>query len=240
MLNSNVGISLQEEILRKAVPVVINSYNQLTYIKNIVNKLTLAGFGNIYISDQCSNIQELIDYLSSGNGKIFNVFWSAKNNGPHDFFISGKYRIFAEVPFMYSDPDLDWDYLAPNYLTRLFEIAKKYNTFKVGSALTIPDPVDLKPGISFANGNGVNVTVPEHEAQFWVNELEANVYNSPIDTTMHLFLPGYYNPERPLITGLRVSGEGFQLKHLPWWKDDLMSKQEKCDYLLTASHNSWR
>ena len=121
-LNNSVGISLQEEILRKIVPVVINSYNQFTYVSNIIEKLGLAGFSNIYVIDQCSTMPKLIDYLKSGNGRLFSVFWSNKNNGPHDFFLSGKYNIFSGLPFLYSDPDLDWDRLALHCRCQIFAI----------------------------------------------------------------------------------------------------------------------
>lgn len=235
-----INISLQEEILRKTVPVVVNSYNQLTYLSNIIEKLRLSGFKNIYIMDQCSTSPDLVDYLVRGNGYSFSVFWSNNNNGPHDFFLSGKFNIFSGLPFLYTDPDLDWECLAPNYLIKLFEISKKYKVFKVGSALLLPNACDLKPGISFKNGRGEFVGVLEHESNFWNIEIELGVYNAPIDTTMHLFVPDLYNEGDSLITGIRVGGDGFSLKHLPWWNDDIMPIQEQSDYLLSATHNSWR
>lgn len=82
--------------------------------------------------------------------------------------------------------------------------------------------------------------IAEYEARYWVTEVEPRVYNSPIDTTMHLFLPQYYKDGAPLITGLRVSGEGYDMLHQPWFINDPMPNDEYDFYLKLTKHTTWR
>jgi hypothetical protein len=233
-------LALPEIILRRSTPVIINSFNQLTYVRDIVTRLRGEGFCNIYVLDQASTYPPLRQWLDGTHerGEALPLF-SNQNKGPHDFFVSRMYDMFGGAPFIYSDPDLAWERLAPNFLSRLFELAHRYRVFKVGPALTIPTPEQAKPGLTVMD-LGVPRGVAEFEARFWQNEVEPGVYNSPIDTTMHLFIPYYYQQGTPLITGLRVSGPGFDLTHLPWFASDPMPADEHAFYMGLTTHTTWR
>lgn len=238
--SENIQMNINEYVLRKTLPVIICVFNQYTYLKNLISKLNQNGFFNIYVLDQKSTYQPLINYLKDNNGKNFTVFYESMNYGPHNFFVERKYQVFSGMPFLYTDPDIDFNYLAPNFLTKFFELSNLYKVFKVGSALYIPKDSEIKPGISLFGNQGNKISVENHERQFWVSEIQTGVYNSPIDTTLHVFFPEYYKEEQPLITGLRVGLDGFVIKHLPWHKDDPMPEDELNFYLQEAKHNSWR
>lgn len=240
-LPAESSLSLSEVLLRRTVPIIINSFNQLTYVRSMVEKLSSEGFRNIYIVDQASDHVELKQWLASvvEQGKA-HVLYSPTNKGPHDFFLSRSYLLFGACPFVYTDPDLSWDRLADNFLTRLFQVAHTYKVFKVGSALTLPMPGQLKPGLTMKTRDGGFCGVEEHESQFWQLEVEADIFNAPIDTTLHLFLPQYYKDGQALITGLRLAGSGFCLKHLPWFQDDPMPEDEYRHYLSRSTHTTWR
>ncbi len=233
--------SLEELILRRSVPVVINSFNQYTYLRGMVERLREEGFRNLFIVDQASDHPALMQWLAQvARDEQAYVLYSPTNKGPHDFFLSGRYHWFGGAPFFYTDPDLSWRRLAGDFVTRMFDLAHRYRVFKVGSALTIPSPVEAKADLQMRSKDGGLISVAQHESQFWENEVLPGVYNAPIDTTLHLFAPQYYVPGSPLITGLRVAGQGYDLKHLPWFKDDPMPAAEYQHYLSKSRHTTWR
>ncbi|MBB3225276.1 hypothetical protein [Pseudoduganella umbonata] len=234
-------LDIKERVLRRTTPVIINSYNQPTYLKNIVSKLREEDFSNIYVLDQASTNPELVNYLAAlqQSGDAMPLL-SAANKGPHEFFLSRLYDLFGGAPLIYTDPDLTWDRLAPNFLTRHFDIAHRYRIFKVGSALTIPAPHEAKPDLITKVDPSGPMSVAQFESRYWTTPIEADVYNAPIDTTMHLFIPAYYEAGKPLITGARLGGPGFELKHLPWFLSDPMPAEEYAFYLGSSTHTTWR
>lgn len=232
------AISVREIVLRRSIPVIINSFNQLAYLKNLVEKLLLARFENIYILDQGSSYPPLVKWLSGVyERKEALPLFLGKNKGPHYFFISGLYKIFGGSFFIYTDPDVSWNNLASDFLSRLFDISEKYQVFKVGPALYIPEKYDTE-NIKIKDEKGNFFSVNEWESQFWKNEIELGVYNSPIDTTFHLFVPQYYSPGTPLITGLRVSGSGRTILHLPWHKSFFVPEEEREFYYKATKHST--
>lgn len=225
-------------MLRRATPVVVNSFNQLTYTRNLLEKLTEAGFANLYVVDQHSSDPALLDYLAGVNASgAALVLFASENNGPHHFFAAGLHHsLLGGAPFLYTDPDLSWDTLAPDFLSKLFDTAYKYAAFKVGPALALPSAEEAKP--VFCPGPNGKATIFEHEGRYWEKELEAGVFDAPIDTTLHLFIPALF-PGGTVIAGLRVAGEGFSVKHLPWFKDDPMPARERDFYLARSSYTTW-
>jgi hypothetical protein len=92
------NIAIPELVLRRSTPVVVNSFNQLTYLRNMVERLRDEGFRNLYILDQASTHRPLKDWLAGVEERNEALpLFSATNNGPHDFFIAGKYKLFGKV-----------------------------------------------------------------------------------------------------------------------------------------------
>jgi hypothetical protein len=213
-------MKLKELLLRRTMPIVINSYNQRFYLKNMINKLLSFNFKNIYIIDNNSNSLALINYYQElASNPFVTVIYYGANLGPRSFHLNGYSDIFGNLPHIYSDPDLDFDFMSDCYLEYLLNLSHKYKICKVGSALEIPDETigkkDLKLKI-----NGKEYSVKEWESQFWINEIEKDIYLAPIDTTFHLFNPQYYQSGEPYVTGIRVGAVGFVAKHLPWYESN--------------------
>lgn len=224
-------MDIRELLLRKTIPVVINSFNQLTYLQNIINKFRVNKFKNIIILDNDSDYPPLLEYYTElmGDNDVIVIYYN-NNNGPRHFHQSGLYKLISPTPHLYTDPDLDFDLLSNNYLSTLIDISEKYGIFKVGSALELPCESELKPGLYMTMGDtGIKVPLIEWESTFWVNEFEPLIYNSPIDTTLHLFNPVYFDNSTPYLIGARVAKEGFAVKHLPWYKHSFVP-QEEVDY----------
>ncbi len=243
---SAISMNIQETILRRTTPIIVNSFNQYTYLKNIIEKLFESGFENIYILDQGSTYPPLMDWLAGVYERREALpLYLPENYGPRYFFLSGLYRIFGEVPLIYTDPDLSWNKLAPDFLSRLFDLSHKHQAFKIGPALDLPDPQDLKEvKIKILNPHGQPLpdippfSLYEWESQYWKNELEPGVFDAKIDTTFHLFVPKYYTPEKSLISGMRVAGEGYSFIHLPWYKFDPMPEEEYAYYISRSKYST--
>lgn len=233
-------MEIAEILLRRSVPVVINSFNQHYYLENIVNRFLAAGFLNIVIFDNRSTYPPLLAYLKQirEDKRVLPIYYP-ENFGPHYFFHKHVFKLLGDIPFLYTDPDLDWDTLADNFLLRLFELGRKYKIAKVGTALTLPTPETMKPELPQHISYGKGYTLSEWEGRYWTEELEPGVYKADIDTTLHLFNPAYLSGEQTFFTALRVAGPGFEVKHLPWFSDDPCPDDERVFYTGLEKFSNW-
>ena len=231
-------MELKELFLRKTIPVIINSFNQKYYLQNLVEKFLSFGFKNIYILDNSSTSPQLIDYYQDiSKNKFITIIYYGVNRGPRSFHLDGYSELFGNIPHIYTDPDLDFDFLADDYVGFLLNISHKYKICKVGSALEIPDDKLVKPNLKLKM-NEKNYSVKEWESQFWTNEIEKDIYFAPIDTTLHLFNPQYFKLGESYITGLRIAIKGFIAKHSPWYESSNLEENE--DMLIyKKTQNGW-
>ena len=217
----------QELILRKITPVIINSFNQPTFLKNIVEKFKKNGFLNIFILDNnstYSGIAELYKQLSLEG--IFILYYN-ENLGPRYFHMSETSKFyFRDTPHIYTDPDLDFSELPHDFLTRLISLTEKYKISKAGCALEIPDDNVIVNDLLFSREMNKYYKIREHEEQFWTNLIEDGVYRAEVDTTLHLFNPKYYASSLDFMNSVRVASPGFIIKHLPWYKTTIIPQDE--------------
>ena len=235
-------LSTGEVILRKTIPIIINSFNQYTYLRNLIEKLKSDGFANFIILDNASTYPELQKYykcLERTNDAL--IIYYGGNYGPHFFHQKGLYKVFGSLPHIYTDPDLSYDDLADNFLTELMIAAEKYSMFKVGPALEIPRNEDIDKSM-YCVQNGKRYTIAEWEGQWWTEQVEPGYYYpGRIDTTFHLFTPKYFERGSALMNGIRIGKSGFIFKHLPWYRNKDMPEIEIKYYKTVASEkNSWK
>lgn len=228
----------KELALRKTVPVIFNSFNQPTYLRNLIDRLSSEGFRNLYVLDQASSNPDLLNYYRGGaSDSGCTILYLGKNMGPHYFYLAKLYEMFEGYPVIYTDPDVYIDKLAPDFLTKLFALSEKYKAFKVGPALEIPSSDEIAD-LKFKNVDR-EYTIAEWEGRMWLNELESGVYDSAVDTTFHLFQPKYFTGGTH-IGGLRVAGEGFTFKHMPWYKNNGVPQGELDLYKKLSAHSTWK
>lgn len=233
------NMSIREQILRRTVPVVINSYNQLFYLEAIVERLIREEFKNIYVLDQASAYPPLREWLAKLSDKYGVLpLYLSQNLGPWYFFQAKMYEMFGNGPLIYTDPDLSWEKLAPDFVSRLFDLSKQYQAHKVGAALILPQQSAMREGLGFTV-NGVRYSVHEWESRFWANAIEPGVYDAQVDTTLHLFNPAYYREGADFFKGLRVAGEGYAVEHLPWYQENPVPAAELEFYSATTRNSSW-
>ncbi len=118
----------------------------------------------------------------------------------------------------------------------MLSLSDKHRISKVGLALDISDHEKFQ---DVFKGNY------EYEMQFWQEELEKNTFRAKIDTTFHLcnmkfmkfsqFMHSKRMRYRFFFNALRLAGDGFVAKHLPWYVDHGMPQEERDFYFETAT-----
>lgn len=207
------------------IPLFVISFNNLTYLRNIIEILEKYNLTNIHIIDNNSDYPPLVNYLKD---LPYKVHFLDKNFGHRVLWDSHIFDdiIYNQV-YAVTDPDLEFNPNLPNdFLYQMYKLLVQFpNITKVGFALKIDD----------LQKSDMNNMVLLWEKQFWKDVQKDNnyeLYRANIDTTFALYRPGKigrYN----FYTGLRIAGN-FCAKHLPWYGDCVESSY----YRKTASAKS--
>jgi hypothetical protein len=217
------------------IPVYIIAFNNPTYVKMMVDQLKKLEVKDIIIVDNNSTYEPLLEYYKVNVGK-FKLIKMDQNYG-HLVVTKCFYNFLPQV-FAITDPDLQFHPNIPKtFLQDLYEIGKKYNSYKVGMALDISEPHLLNPNLKYGNESIIN-----WESRFWHNRIHDDkfeLYDACIDTTFAVYNKDlyreYYDGTR---CNIRVAGN-YIAKHIPWYKDDLMSLDEKNNYSKTIITGCW-
>ncbi|MBR6838258.1 MAG: hypothetical protein IKM94_01690 [Alphaproteobacteria bacterium] len=189
-------------------PVFVISFNQLSYVKQMVSWLKKYGFSNIHIVDNKSTYKPLLNYLKKVDCVVHNM---DKNYGHTVVWTSGQFDdIITKQCYIVSDCDI-----APNpnlpkdFMHNLYQILGQYPYItKVGFALNIHDLPNTDK----------NKTVKKWEDKFWKREIDKDLYYADIDTTFALYRPGKLAMDtKQFYSALRVAGNMTAI-HLPWFE----------------------
>lgn len=217
---------------QSSIPVFIISYNQLTFVRSMVEQLE-PYTDNIYIIDNKSTYPPLIDYLKEIDGMKVKVLWMPENYG-HKVYERDEIIALGGEKYIVTDPDLLFNPNLPkNFIDILSELSDKYKTNKIGFALDTKDDINLSKKY---NGK----TLPEHESMYWTQRVpdpEYELYSADIDTTFALINRNYYR-RGWRDNSIRVAGD-FTCKHRPWlngWEAEL--EPGELDHYLNANNKS--
>lgn len=210
----------------KHTPILINNFNRLSSTRNMYEFLKNRGFTNVVILDNGSNYPPLLDWYATLEERV--VFRFNKNFGAHSLFTSGYLANMGSIEYLvYSDSDLEFNPLMPeDFLETMSSAMLKYNENKIGLALRIDDVPESCSRNCFSGSI-------DHEKQFWVDELEKDVYRAMVDTTFCLIR----NPQKHDYAALRIAGN-FTARHLPWYQDYATLNEEEIFFIETANSNS--
>lgn len=224
---------------RAHVPVFINSFNQLTYLRDCVDWFGLHGFRNVTVIEQGSSYPPMRDYLTSEAFRSRATLLKLRRNiGPRKAVRRAALRTGIDAPFIFTDPDLGLPAPpAADFVTRMFAMGRKYDVTKVGLALDVfdADRVDQHRPL------GPGKTIHSVYKRFFDDPLEDGVWRANTDTTFFLYVP---RPEprvrdilssQPRIPGIRLGGAGFVADHRPWLFDPGMPEAEERFYAETTS-----
>jgi hypothetical protein len=220
----------------KSIPVIIINYNQLYYLKILVNFLQERKFENIIIVDNNSDYPPLLEYYKSI--KEFITIETMSSNLGHLVFFENKdlQKKYGNGYFVLTDPDIVPNSNLPeDFLGQMIAILDDYfsTTTKVGFALdleTIPDTFPLKQ------------KVLKWEKKFWKNKLKDNLYRANIDTTFALYKPYYpkHYKDLPFFQGVRVADQ-YTAIHGGWYIDPLQYSEENLHYINSVDKSSsWK
>lgn len=210
----------KKELDPYSIPIVINNYNRLEYLKRLISSLNKRGYMNIIILDNNSTYPPLLEYYDTvENIRIIHL---EHNYGYRAIWESGIVKKFWNTFYVYTDSDMEIDDNCPNnFLEYFLEVLDKYpQCHKVGFGLKIDDLPDY-----FHNKNNVI----EHEKQFWDRLVGEGLYHAPIDTTFALYRPYTGTSTNSKKFNIRT-GAPYLIRHLPWYIDSTDLSEEELFY----------
>ncbi|MCD6019424.1 MAG: colanic acid biosynthesis glycosyl transferase [Bacteroidetes bacterium] len=208
------------------VPVIINNRNRFTFLKLMVDQLQSFGYKNIYILDNDSSYPPLLEYYKSVNAK---VIFLKQNVGYKALWETNIFEQFKDKYYVYSDPDILLQQDCPkDFVYQLYLHLKKYSgKEKAGMALKIDDLPD-----TYANKQ----EAIKNESIYWTRELEKDVYDAEVDTTLALYKPlAFGNAEE--CDAIRVGGK-LAAQHLTWYLDSANLPEEELYYKSSIKQNT--
>lgn len=231
MSNEPGWLAQSEADLRRQIPVFVNSYEQLTYLRDSIDWFLAHGFANITVMDQGSSYPPLLAYFAQPDFRDRIRLLRFRNIGPRRAVRRAAAMTGYDKPFLFTDPDLELPQDPdPYFVTRLLQLGRRHDVVKVGLALDIhSDRVngDLPLG---------RYTIRSYFKRFFRNRVERNVFRVGVDTTFFAYVP---RPEprredilssQPRIPALRIAGPGFLAQHRPWLFQNGMPPEEEHYY----------
>ena len=226
--------------LRSQIPIFIPTFNNLTYLRIMLDQLSRLGMPNIIIMDNCSDFPPFLSYLRSLEGQL-TIIYEAENKGPrHVFEDVNSYRLLPEY-FCLTDPDLEFSPDLPkDFLEQLIGLTEAHRVGKAGFSLDISEPEKMRQE-DFMIGEK-SYKIWDWEAQFWLNPLPSDlagnpVYKATIDTTFAIYNKKFFKPENPL-DAVRVAG-AFTCRHLEWYRDTRFAPGEESHYRKTSKFSHY-
>ena len=203
------------------VNALIINRNLLTTTKNTVEFLRGESRVKIYILDQESTYEPLLEYYKEIPEKVY----YKSNEGPHSVWMGAAARDYdhlREDYYIVADSDCTYDNVPDDWLDVMFNVLKNSNVHKVGMSLEI----DNLPHTSLGD------EVKNHEAKYWENKT-SNGWVADVDTTFAL-----HEPHTGFCYDAIRLDRPYCIKHTPWYitKDNITEEWEY--YLDCATYVS--
>lgn len=205
----------------ETVPILINSFNRLSYLRELVESLRSRGYENLYVIDNASTYEPLLRYYDEAHLRVFRL---DANVGYLAMWTTPVCDLFIHDYYVYTDCDVvPAPECPPDFIARFQGALVRYpDIAKIGFGLKTDDLPD---------GYAMKESVVEHERQFLAHPAEPGLYRAPIDTTFALYRPGAAGGS--WLTALRT-GEPYLARHLPWYADSADPTDEEIIYQETT------
>ena len=220
------------------IPVIVPTFNSVTYCKKMVKQLQDRGIGAIILFDNGSTFAPMLKYLADPP-KGVQIIASKENLGPFHTILNPL--CWAHLPnyFCLTDPDLEFGSEMPSsFLRDLAHMTDVYKVGKAGLALDISDRNSMhQKEFQMANGN---YTIWDWEQKFWDKKIGATalgdaIYRAPIDTTLAVYNKAFFKPKK-YWEAVRLAGR-YTCKHLPWYKNSGLPPEEEAHYRSHATRS---
>lgn len=211
------------------IPIIINNFNRLGMLKELIGSLEVRGYRNIYIIDNRSTYLPLLEYYRSCN---YPVIYLRKNMGMNALWESGLYKKFKNNFFVYTDPDVvPIDECPDDFLLFFLEKLKKHKLArKVGFSLKIDDLPD---------SNCLRNDIINCEKHFFDHLTEESLYRAPIATTFALYRPRGKRKHANNNIEMYRTAYPYMARHLPWYSDSKNPDEENRYYLEHLGFSTW-
>jgi glycosyltransferase involved in cell wall biosynthesis len=214
----------------KKIPIIINNFNRLNSMKELIDSLEKRGYTNIYIIDNLSTYPPLLDYYKTCK---YTVFRLEQNIGMTALWKSGIYKKFKNDFFVYTDSDIvPIEECPDDFLLFFLETLKKYKLArKVGFSLKIDDLPDCY---------AMKEEVIYWEHQFFEQKRDEYLYLAPIDTTFALYRPRGQRKHANYHIEMYRTAFPYMARHVPWYIDSENPDEENRYYISqTLIKTSW-
>lgn len=210
-----------------SIPIIINNKNHLTYLMRLIKSLEKRGYTNIYIIDNHSTYQPLLDFYDKTSYQVFRL---SKNVGFCALWDTDIFAQFEGQYYVYTDSDLELvDECPTDFMVIMRYLLDKYSLGKVGLSLPIDD---LPP--HFANREKVQ----KWETAFNTEKVERLAYNARVDTTFALYKPNVFGDANALL-GFRTRFP-YSARHLPWYENTAaLTEEQQYYYNNVSSSTHW-
>jgi hypothetical protein len=208
--------------------VIIIGFNQLTYIKKMVEQLEKYTT-DIVILDNASTFKPLLDYYD--NGYKYTLLKQKSNFGHKVYEKQFIIDVIGNTYFL-TDPDLEFNKELPaTFMDELIEISNYYLAEKVGMAL------EYKSKNIRSNVTAFGKSIVEWEQQYWRLKFyykNYEIYDGALDTTFCLVNKNNKGSH------YRIAGN-FLCKHKPWYNgyEKEISKDEFEFYKNTSKCSNY-
>lgn len=208
------------------IPVIINNYNRIDYLRELTVWLDKAEMRNIYIIDNASTYPKLLDYYSTTK---YTVIRLNANIGYKALWDTSIHLWFKGLPYIYTDPDILPIDECPLDVVKFFQetLHKHSHINKVGFGLKIDDIPDFYQK---------KEDVINWEIKFWGNLVSENLFKADIDTTFALYRA--FSAGQQWGKTLRSGGK-YLARHLPWYENPNSPSDEELFYRKMAIGSSW-
>lgn len=217
----------------KKIPIIIISFNQLFYLKQLVDFLKKHQYSNIVIIDNNSTYPPLFKYFQSIKSSV--TLHRLNENRGHLVFWENKelFEKYSKGYYVVTDADIvPVENCPDDFLKYFIKILNSYpNITKVGFSLKIDDIPD-------SNKNKKQII--KWESQYWKIKNQAGDFSSDIDTTFALYKPGKIGFKTQKFYYAIRSKSPYLALHGGWYVDSNNLTSEQKYYLETANESaSW-
>ena len=231
------------ELLPENTPIIIPTFNTVSYLKSMISQLEDRGWTNVIVFDNNSTYQPMIDYLNELTNN-YHVVFSDKNLGPRVFTENKTICSLMPKYFIVTDPDLLFNENMPvTAINKMKRIVDMYGVSKAGLAIDIDSPEERG---RFFNAHQVDLW----ERNYWSRPIEQypekdTLYAAPIDTTFCLYNRDKFLLEIDNVPGrmtcntsaIRIAGR-FTCRHMGWWAEQPLTEEEYEFYKNTHTWSS--
>lgn len=236
--------NILNEYKKNSIPVIVVSYNNEVYVKNLVMQLNAFNIKPIVIDNNSPDPITMKCLLKLEENGSIHLIRIPYNFGHMVGFVRPIYEILPEI-FAYTDPDIQFNSMMPkDFLEILSNLAERYMAFKAGLAMDIKSGNLSNATVTLSSNEPIYINkrynISDGEAPFWTRRIcheTLEVYAAKIDTIFAVYRKSNYRGD--FFDAIRVAGQ-FNALHLPWYPDkDPMSISEKRKYLIGNISTTW-